>query len=113
MEKNKIIAFGAIQLILILSFVVIATNENDTTLNEQNDSLCTGDCLDCSNTCTNSCECINQEDKTCDSQCVQSGLQSKEKNYPGKETCSGSGACGQRKNIGNCKTNSGCSGSCP
>lgn len=108
MERNTVIAFVILQLILISSLIVIATNEKDTKLNEQNDTLCLQNNGDCSKTCSGTGQGTNENPKLCEESCVQS----RNNINNCDRTCNGSGTCGQDQNTETCKSSSACSNKC-
>lgn len=109
MERKTLIAFVIIQLILVSSFIAIATNENDEIPQKQNNAVSLKDCNDCSNSCIDS---INDNCGSCVTTCAQSETQYQNKENNCKETCNGSNTCKQNQNSGTCRTSSSCSGGC-
>jgi hypothetical protein len=113
MERNTILVFVILQLFLISSLIVIATNQNDDMLNNQNDASSFQECSDCSNTCIDTCKEINDHCGLCDKSCVNNQTQSKNNLNKCEGTCSNLGNCGQnQKNYENCQKSSECSGQC-
>ena len=113
MQRKSLIAFVIIQAILISALIVIATNENDIALNEQNTAQCVNDCDDCSNNCIGRCTGIDSDYESGDACCTQSRSKLKNNGANCDESCSGSGSCGQdQQNSGTCRVSIGCSGRC-
>ena len=87
MNKKILIFIAVLTIFLVGSFVSMVSSSRT---NQETSESCLDDCENCESNCNDSNNCNSQETKNCD----------------------GSGACSQNEQKGNCKSNTGCSGSC-